>query len=154
MFSKEELKTKNTEFWMEFKKFMSKNKSSSGRRINWLSYPTEIKNIYLRLQVSKNSVELNFDLQFKDKSVQHVFWEQLHELKIVLESEMGNDGIWFENLVINDIPYFSRIQWKKENLNYLNQNDKSEIFTFFEDKLIAFDEFYQNFKEILLFLSK
>jgi hypothetical protein len=154
MLSKEELKEKKLRFWDELKKDLAKEKSSSGKRINWLSYPTEIKNIYLRLNVTKKEVELNFDIQFKDQAVREVFWEQMHELKNVLEQEIGTDGIWIENCYSEAVPIFSRIQWRKENLNYLNESDKQEIFDFFKIKMIAFDNFYQNFKEILLFLSK
>lgn len=154
MLSKEEVKIKNIEFWTDFKKFMSKSKSSKGKKINWLSYPTEIKNIYLRLQTSKNEVSVNLDFQFKDESIRSIFWEQMYELKNVLEERMGVDGIWIEKCYSETIPIFSRIQWRKENLNYLNKYDKTEIFKFFQEKLIAFDEFYQNFKEILLFLAK
>lgn len=154
MLSKEELKEKKLRFWDELKKELGKEKSASGKRINWLSYPTEIKNIYLRLNVTKKEVELNFDIQFKDQAVREVFWEQMHELKNVLEQEIGIDGIWIENCYSEAVPIFSRIQWRKENLNYLNESDKQEIFYFFKTKMIAFDNFYQNFKEILFFLSK
>jgi hypothetical protein len=154
MLSKEELKKTKIEFWQDFKKHISKFRSTSGKKVNWLNYPTEIKDLYFRLEVEKNSISVNFDFQFKDSSVRAVFWEQMHELKNVFEQELGNDAIWIENCSSEYVNHFSRIQWKKEGLNYLNKTHQDEIFTFFEQKLIAFDEFYQNFKEILLFLSK
>jgi hypothetical protein len=154
MLSKEELKTKKIEFWLDFKKHMSKFKSSNGKRVNWLNYPTEIKDLYFRLEVNKNYIAVNFDFQFKDKTVREVFWEQMYELKQVFELELGNEGNWIENCFSDVVSNFSRIQWKKEDLNYLKESNKQLIFEFFEQRLIAFDEFYQNFKEIFLFLSK
>lgn len=154
MLSKEELKSRKLSFWNDLKNELSIHRSSSGKRINWLSYPTEIKHVYLRLEVEKKHIALNFDLQFKDDSVRAVFWEQMGELKTVLTQEMGEIGIWEENCSSESVHQFSRIQWKKENLNYLNENDKTIIFDFFKEKLIAFDSFYQEFKDILLFLAK
>jgi hypothetical protein len=154
MLSKEELKSRKLSFWNDLKIELSNHRSSSGKRINWLSYPTEIKHVYLRLEVEKKHVALNFDLQFKDDSIRAVFWEQMGELKTVLTQEMGEIGFWEENCSSESVQQFSRIQWKKENLNYLNENDKMNIFAFFKEKLIAFDSFYQEFKDILLFLAK
>ncbi|MES2587690.1 MAG: DUF4268 domain-containing protein [Bacteroidota bacterium] len=154
MLSKNELRELNTEFWLDFKKLMSRTKSSSGKKINWLSYPTQIKNVYLRLEVTKSHVALNFDIQYKDETIRAVFWEQMEELKKVLEDVMGKDGHWLVECYSDSVPVFSRIQWKKDGLNYFNQTHKDEIFSFFKEKLIAFDSFYQNYKEILLFLAK
>ena len=42
MYTKEEIKLLNTQFWDEFKSFMSKHKSNSDKRINWLNYKTNI----------------------------------------------------------------------------------------------------------------
>lgn len=154
MLTKEELKEKKLTFWNDFKQLMSKVKSSNGKRMSWLSYPTDIKNIYLRLYADKKEIALNFDIQYKDPTIRAVFWEQLNELKRVLESEMNEEGIWIEKCNSDSVEEFCRIQWKKENLNYLNDAHKEEIYAFFKEKLIAFDSFYQEYKDILIFLAK
>lgn len=153
MLSREELTAYNTNFWIEFKKYMSRTKSDNGKKINWLNYPTGIKNVYLRLQTDKNEANLNFDIQYKNETIRSVFWEQMSELKTVLEQHIGNDGIWNERESTEAVPVFCRIQWKKTGVNYLRENDREDIFAFFKEKLIAFDAFYQNYKEILLFLA-
>lgn len=154
MLSRQELSDYNTLFWIEFKKHMSRTKSSNGKKINWLNYPTEIKNVYLRLQTTKNEVALYFDFQFRDETIRSVFWEQMGELKTVLEQHIGTEGIWNERESNDALPVFCRIQWKKEGLNYLRESDREAIFDFFKTHLVAFDAFYQDFKEILLFLAK
>lgn len=155
MLTKEERKEKNTQFWSAFKKHMQQHRSSNGRRMNWLTYPTEIKDIYLRLETEKNAVAVNFDIQFKDAGVRAIFWEQMGELKSVLSSEMNGDiGEWIDDCSSATVPIFSRIQWRKEGLNYMIEEQHEAIFSFFEEKLLGFDAFYQEFKEILLFLAK
>ncbi len=154
MLTKDELREINTEFWLDFKKHMSRIKSSSGKKINWLSYPTQVKDIYLRLEVTRQFVAINFDFQYKDEATRSVFWEQMQELKKVLQESMGKDDIWMEECYSDSVPVFSRIQWKKEGLNYFNPQNQAEIFDFFQEKLVSFDIFYQNYKEILQFLAK
>lgn len=155
MLSKEELKAKNTQFWGDFKKHMHAFRSSNGRRMNWLAYPTEISDFYLRMKVDKNEVSLNFDIQCKDSGVRAIFWEQLNELKAVLTEAMDGDaGIWHDELSNAFVKSYSSIQWKKEDLNYLNPSHQDAIFDFFEKKLKGFDLFYQEYKDILLYLAE
>jgi hypothetical protein len=154
MLSKEELANYNTLFWSDFKDIMSDCKSANGKKINWLSYPTHIKNFYLRLFANKTSASLCFDIQYKDESVRSVFWEQMLELKKVLTDSMKSDGIWFEHCKSDTVDDFCRIEWRIENVNYFNYEDKKLIYDFLKIKLLSFDEFYQNFKEILVFLAK
>ena len=154
MLTKDELRTINSEFWLDFKKHMSRLKSSSGKKINWLSYPTQVKDIYLRLEVNRAYVAINFDFQYKEEATRAVFWEQMQELKKVLQESMGQEDIWMEECYSDSVPVFSRIQWKKEGLNYFNPQHQAAIFDFFQEKLVSFDIFYQNYKEILQFLAK
>ncbi len=154
MLSKEALKEKNTAFWTAFKHFMSKTRSANGRKMAWLSYPTDIRHIYLRLHVTHKEVALRFDIQYRDPAIREVFWEQMNELKKVLTDAMGEEGDWQEHCSSESVPDFCRIEWKREGLNYLNDSDQPAIFEFLKEKLVAFDSFYQEFKDILVFLAK
>jgi hypothetical protein len=52
MFSKEELKQYKIDFWTAFKKRMQDKRSSNGRKINWLNYPSEIPYISFDLMLT------------------------------------------------------------------------------------------------------
>lgn len=153
MYSKEELKTIRTEFWTEFKKHMQQFRSSNGRRMNWLNYPSEVDNVYVRLHADNHGIAFTFDIQGKDEGVRSILWEQMTELKTVLESEMGTDGEWLEDQSSDSVPHFSSIRWSKQGLRFSNPKHKEEIFAFFQDRLMAFDQFYQEFKDILINLA-
>lgn len=155
MLSKEELKEKKLEFWNSFRLRMSKIRSTNGRKMNWLNYPTDIKNIYVRLDVTKQFASLSFDIQHKDEGIRSIIWEQMYELKKVLTDSMnGDEGEWIEHGFNENISDFCRIQWKLENVSFYNENDREKIYTFFQEKLIQFDDFYQQFKDILILLIK
>jgi hypothetical protein len=154
MLSKEELKQYNFDFWTDFKKIMSGIKSSNGKKINWLSYPTEMKHVYLRLKADKKFASLVLDFQHKDDGVRSVFWEQMLELKKVLTDHMQTEGNWLENCSSDEFLNFNRIEWRLDYVNYLNKEDENAIHDFLKTKLIQFDVFFQEFKDILLFLAK
>lgn len=153
MYSKDELKQLKTDFWNSFKTSMQKTRSASGRRINWISYPSEVKDIYIRLDTDQKGARLCFDIQGKDEGVRAIIWEQLMELKVVMEQEMGPDGVWLEQLSSPYVPEFNRIMWERTDLNFYKQEDHEEIQRFLKDRLIHFDAFYQEFKDILINLA-
>lgn len=154
MLSKIELKERNIRFWNDFKSFMSVHRSSNGRKMNWLNYPTDIKYIFLRLEADKFGARVLLDIQAKDPGVRSVVWEQMEELKKVLTDAMGESGIWMYEYATENVASFSRIKWEIEDVNFFVDSDREKIFQFFRDKLVGFDDFYQNFKEILIHLVK
>jgi len=115
-----------------------------------LSYPTGSKDLYVRLHADGRSCSLNFDIQCKDDGVREVIWEQMGELKNVLIAEMGDEGDWIENYTMPEGFVISRIRWELYGVNYYNDQDVAKIHAYLQEKIIAFDRFYQEYKEILL----
>lgn len=152
MLSKEARKERNEQFWSAFKEVMRKKVSSSGRRVNWVTYPTEVKNTYLRLMSDGKFTAVCYDIQFKDAGIQSIFWEQLGELKKVLEISMNYPTVWNDSYINNEGKSIGRIYWELENVNFYNDEDWPIIHEFFKNRLLEFDGFYQEFKEILISL--
>lgn len=152
MLNREQLKEKNTAFWGEFRTYMNKVRSSNGRRMNWLNYPSDVKNIYIRLQADSDGARLCMDIQPKDEGVRELVWEQMTELKKVLEQSMNFETTWIEKMYSDEGKALSRIKWEIKEVNYFKDEDQTVIFEFLKDRLLEFDEFYQEFKEILITL--
>ncbi|TNE96972.1 MAG: DUF4268 domain-containing protein [Bacteroidetes bacterium] len=151
MLSKEERKERNTMFWDAFRKEMRKTPSSTGRNIDWINYPSQVKDVYIRMETSGNKACFCIDIQPKDDGIRALIYEQMTELKRLLESEMG-EATWNEFDRVFTGRNVSRISWCKEDLNFYQDEDLSEIRAFFKEKLISFDRFYQEYKDILLAL--
>ena len=154
MISKEELKERNGQFWTRFQKEMRNVRSSDGRRINWIKYPLGVKDMYLRMETTGRFTSFAIDIQPKDDGVRAILWEQMTELRVVLESEMGSPGIWSEFDRVFAGRNVSRIYWERTDLNFYDDNDLSKIESFLKEKLIAFDSFYQEYKDILITLAE
>lgn len=152
MLSKEERKQKNQAFWEGFKSYMKGTPSCSGKRTNWLNYPTQVEELYVRLNASNNGCSLNFDIQSKDEGVREIIWEQMGELRVVLASEMNFPSIWHDDIALPNGQIISRITWENNNLNYFNQDDQEAIYAFLKQRLIDFDRFYEEYKDILIAL--
>ena len=97
-------------------------------------------------------VAICYDIQFKDPGIQAIFWEQLTELKVVLESNMSITTFWEPQYVNNEGQTIGRISWYLEGANFYNQQNWPQIYAFFKKHLREFDVFYQEFNEILITL--
>ena len=154
MISKEARKERNTLFWTSFQKEMRNFKSSNGRGINWINYPTDVKDLYVRLETDGKTTKFCFDVQPKDDGIRSILWEQMTELKKVMEDQTGEATAWNEFDREFAGRTISRVHWEKGGLNFYNDDDFTEIKLFLREKLIAFDIFYQEYKEILIALAE
>ena len=154
MFSKEEKSALNQSFWTEFKNSMKKSSTQLQRRVNWLQYPTHLKHTYLRLVFDQEEAAVCYDIQFKDEEIRALFWDQLIELKTLLNQSMGHPTIWIQNFETNDGSAISRIKWQDCSLCIHQKKDWKKAHLFFKERLLEFDVFYQEYKEILINLIK
>lgn len=153
MLSKQERKAFNEAYWLNIKKALNKTPDAEGRFIQWISYPTKIKNALLRLKVDGNSACVSFDIQSNDNGVRAIIWEQLNELKRVLENETG-PALWKETHMNDSGQEISSIVWELPNVSIFQSEDDQKVIDFFREKLMAFDRFYKEFGEILIQLVK
>lgn len=154
MLSKEEKKNLNTSFWEGFRKDIKDVRSVNGRQMNWINYPTDLKDAYVRMEVDPSGVRLCYDIQPKDDGIRSILWEQMNEMKALMVSEMGIEATWDEESHYWNGRLISRIKWEDNTLNYYNEEDVPKIYAFLKDKLVRFDKFYQEYKEILINLAR
>lgn len=150
MLSKEAQKDWNIRFWNGFKNEMKAYNSSNGRRINWLTYPTDIKHMYLRMVCEKDGVALHFDSQFSDQGIRDIVWEQLEELMSLINAQMNYPSIWTRGFQTKEGLVIDRISWKLNNVNYLKEEEWPIIYDFLKNRIVEFDKFHQEFKDILI----
>jgi len=154
MFTKEEQKTINAAFWTRFKEQAGVNKGATGKRINWVNYPTHLKQLYVRLHADTEIARFSIDVQAKDDKVRAIVWEKMIELKKVMEEEMNTSGLWQETAHNVAGQSISRISWTLENVNMYNKEDQNKIFGFFIPLLVGFDRFYSTYDDILIGLVR
>ncbi len=152
MLPKEERKAYNEAFWSGFKDHMRGKMSSTGRRVNWANYTTQVKNTYLRMICTGNQTAICYDVQFRDAGIQAIVWEQLTELKVVLENAMSIPTSWDPAFHNAEGLTIGRISWELADVNFYEKADWPKIYAFFQKHLIEFDSFYQEFNDILITL--
>lgn len=152
MYTKEEKKAIKTEFWTSFGVYMRKYTSQYGK-VHWVNYKTKIKDLYFRLEFTNSEAIFAIDLQHKDDGIRELFYEQLTELKVVLQDSIGEELQWQE-LCFNEFNQpISRISTSLSGVNLYNKDDWHKVFLFFEKKMVGLHEFWLDFKEIFIQLQ-
>ena len=75
------------------------------------------------------------------------------ELKMVMEEITIEEPQWIENYYYLNKQYISRICWETKSFNFHKDEDQQKIYDYLKEKLIRFDKFYQEYKEILIALT-
>jgi len=154
MFSKEEQKELTRSFWTKFKEQAGVIKGVNGKRINWVNYPTHLKQLFVRLHADTEIARFSIDVQTKDDGIRLLIWEQMIELKKVLENEMISPGVWAETAHNIAGQTISRISWTLEDVNMYEKEEQQKIFEFFIPLLVGFDRFYSTYDEVLIGLVR
>ncbi|MDX1652092.1 MAG: DUF4268 domain-containing protein [Brumimicrobium sp.] len=149
MYSKEERKAIHTAYWNRFRSFVSSMRSSSGRKTNWLNYPTRLKEIHVRLDVNNQRARFSVDIQSTDEGVRALIWEQFLELRKVFEKEMKTPGVWSAKEFNTAGQEICSIYWDLNDVNMYEPKDEKKVFGFFRERLKNFDRFYEEYNEIL-----
>ena len=147
MYSKQEVKKTRELFYTSFGKYMGKNKSIFRKRIKWVNYPTHVKHIYVRLFSDSRTAKIYIELQHKDAEIRALYFEQFKQLKSAFEDSVGS-WTWVENS-LNELNLpSSRIENEIQNVNIFDKNTWSTIFHFYEENLVKFDSFWNDFKDV------
>jgi len=148
MFSKEETKELISLFWTSYGKYMNKHHSKYSKNIKWVNYRTNVKGVFLRLRATKKQAEICIELQHKNDDIRYLFYEQFMELKTVFTSAAG-EWIWEKDIYNENEIQISKIYLQLDNVNIFNKNTWQDSFYFFEKHILAFDEFWADFSEVV-----
>ena len=155
MFSKEERRQHKSLFWISFGKFMSaKHRSASGNKVNWSNYKTGVNDIYVRLNCDNQKAVISIEFQHRDQGIRELFLEQFLELKTVFHSTLNEEWIWDSEALTETGQQIIRVYKTRNGVNLYNKNDWSEVFSFFEPRLLSIDSFWSEFGELFVLLSK
>jgi hypothetical protein len=148
MYSKAHVKELTSLFWTSFGKYMGKHTPQYQKNTKWVNYRTGVKSVYLRLRADKKSCEIAIEIQNPEDSVRQLFYEQFLELKKVFESTAG-EWIW-EPKYFNEFGHeISKIYLQKSDVHLYIQDTWKDMFQFYEQHIVDFDEFWSEFNEIL-----
>lgn len=155
MYSKEEHRQINIDFYSTLGGLMKEDIPLSGEKVKWTNFKTGIKGIYFKLDADKRSCRLMIEIKNDDESIRHLFYDQFEEFKVVLEDTMQEEGIWFRDFYNDYGEVSSKIEWVlNDGISKLRRDTWPEMHDYLRARLITLDEFWSDVKDVFVELSK
>jgi hypothetical protein len=153
MFSKNEKKQFNADFWNAFGLYMKKYNQRIGR-VKWVNYRSNVKDVFFRLDITPKKARFSIEIQHADDGIRELFYDQFLELKGVIGGTVGEDLIWEKESFNNFSQPASSIYCELDNVSVYKREDWQKTFQFFEKKMVGLHKFWEEFQEIFKNLEK
>ena len=142
MYTKQEVQKLRQAFWTTFGQYMQPILSADGEKVNWVNYKTGIPGIAFKMDADNGSASIAIVLQAKDESVRNAHYEQLLQLRTVLENTTGEAWLWQKDCIDEYGKHFCKVGITLDNINILRNEDWPQIISFFKPRIMALDEFW------------
>jgi hypothetical protein len=133
-------------FWTAFGKYMRPIHSAEGMKINWINYHTGVKNIHFRMEADQHYAAIYIAIQHPDPEIQELYFHQFLELKDLLHAELGEGWQWQLRIPVEGGKEITRIYKEMSGVSVFNRDDWPALISFFKQRIIALDIFWQNAK--------
>lgn len=140
MYSKEEVRELKKEFWTTFSQEYPRK---------WLLYNTKIKDFSFKFYIDNKRIEVLLAIENKDPELRKIYFQKIESLKTILEEEFLNDVLFDEYFVLDNNKEISKIWVEKEPISFHNKSNWDEIFTFFNEKMDAFERFFYEYEDYI-----
>lgn len=147
MYTQQEASLIRKKFWTSFGQYMKPIISASGEKVNWLNYKTSIKHLYFRMDADNKKASVAIELRHPDIIEQQQYFEQLQQLKNILEQTNGEVWQWLLHHTDEDGNIVSRVIISLDNVNIFNQDDWPVLISFLKPRIIALDQFWDLVKD-------
>lgn len=150
MYSKEELKQLNIDFWQLFSKRCNAHPELKFRKKKWLLHKTKIKGVALRFEVNRKNAKVILELGNRNEKIRLKAYEILEKYKPILEAGFNNGLIWeFYHEREDSGAEVCRIYCQLEGVDFHRQNQWPEIFNFFVENMLKLETNFLEIRELL-----
>jgi len=140
VFSKEESRQLRELFWTSFGKSYPHK---------WLLYNTKIKGFSFKFHFDTKTALVSLDLE-DDLENRISYWEKLVALKSILLEDYLPEALYEEIYFLENGKEISRIYVPLESkVSIHNKNSWQEVMIFFNEKMLLFEAFFEEYKDVI-----
>jgi hypothetical protein len=147
MYNRQEAAQVRKDFWTRFGQYMRPIAGANGDTINWINYKTGIRHLYFRMDADKEQAAIAIELRQPDAAAQQQYFEQLLQLKKLLEEAVGETWNWELHSTDEDGKLVSRTGTCLKAVSVLKKEDWPLIISFLKPRLLALDAFWNRVKD-------
>ncbi len=148
MYSKQEASIIRQRFWTALGKYLAPIPFANGEKQNWINYKTGVKNIFFKTDADNKKAGVRIEIALANEVQREKKFELL--LNLIKQSGTNLKHWQTEKKSYNEQGKpVALIYNELSPVNIYNEEDWPEMIAFFKEKIIAFDAFWANHKDIL-----
>lgn len=149
MYSKDEIKKIRVEFWDGFQKFSASRRRKLGKPKQWVMQNTGIKAIDLKFHIDHKLASVGIDVVSKSLDHKWAYWNKLLGVKALLDEEFKGGLVWNDMYTLASGKDIIRVAIVKENVNISDKSCWWDVYGFFFENMIKFEDFLEEYKDII-----
>lgn len=153
MYSKDEEKQLKLDFWGGLNELLELEKGYHANKVNWMSFNTNIKPLYFRMEADEVGARLCIDLQFPDDGIRALFYEQFTEFETKLNQVFNGNTFWQPQFLHSNGKTISRISVELKEVSIRNRADWEKMYAFLRDNFVKLEHFWAEFGEVFIQLK-
>ncbi len=148
MYSKEEKKELNLEFWRKLGNRTRKIPGQRGRVKTWIGDRTGIKGVDLRFDVSRQKIAVALEINSKNEDRRLALYEKLEATKKIFENEYGEPLIWDFAYERDNKSIVCRV-YKEMEGDFLVPEQWPKIFNFMINNMLCMEKAFNEVADFL-----
>lgn len=154
MYTKDEEKNLKLEFWGGLNEILELERGFHANKVSWMSFNTNIKPLYFRMEADEVGARLCIDLQFPDDGIRALFYDQFTEFETILNERFEGNTKWQPTFLHSNGKTISRISVEQTGVSIKNKEDWPAIYTFLRDNFVKLEHFWAEFGEVFIQLKR
>ncbi len=140
MFSREEAKKLRQEFWISFGKSFPRK---------WILYNTGIKDCSFKFHFDLKNAMVSMDIENQDLEKRLELWEKIISLQSIFKEEYLPNARFEDTVFLENGKEISRVYVDINNVSIHNKNTWQETMGFLKDNMAKFEDFFNEYEDII-----
>lgn len=150
MYSKEELKQLNINFWTNFGQYSDVHPTLRHKKRKWMLHRTKIKDIAFRFEVGRTDAKVILELGNRNEKLRLKTFEILERYKTIIEDGFENELVWeFFHEREDSGKQVCRIYTVLDGVDLHRQNQWPDIYNFFIKSMSLLEDNFLLIRELL-----
>ncbi len=150
MYSKEELKQLNIDFWAKFGQYCEVHPLLRHKNRKWVLHRTKIKDVALRFDVNRENAKVIIELGARSENLRLKAFEILERYKAIIEEGFENGLTWeFFHEREDSQKEVCRIFAVMDNVDLHRQNQWPDIYNFFIENMTKLEDNFMMIRDLL-----
>ena len=149
MYSKDELKNLQLEFWESFASFCEVQPYLRGRKKVWTLYDTKVRGVELKFDANREGAFVILEVNHRSEEARLEMFERLTWYKETLETDFPEGLIWDICFVRDTGKQVARIYTAKLGIDFHRRQDWGEFFGFMASQMYLLERNFMSIAEYL-----